>query len=809
VTSAFIIQVQPQLQSDPNEETTALLRVLIYKIDSTMFGDNIPLIPQWSGPPHAIVQVQAILYASLAASLFSAFLAMLGKQWLNRYTSIDMRGSAIERSQNRQRKLDGIVTWYFDTVMESLPLMLQFALLLLGCALSRYLWEINTTVASVVIGVTSFGVASYAFFIIAGTASISCPYQTPGAHTLRRIPPLALSALRSAFPHSYTVRKVGTWQSTVTNNFGYSVKCIALSSATILVSPIFLLGCLAVDIYLLGRATVRTSVANAPGWFHWARGWDPQTATLDLRCISWMVQTSLDKTVRLSTLRLLATVTTMGNFDPALVSVCFDIFTGCVSIINGKVVVLQESEELAALSVLCCLRALSHPTTMGPASGVFEDMRRQYIKTFPIDTNFKDLPYSHCFWMIHNIFHPSMDPIRDFFPRRRPRRPKIQWSDHELSGTEHLALAELGRFEHRRKRSQKVPRWILRYAHHLLSQDPLPSASAITDCLSIVATDLGCTVPNTTTSDERYVPVSYKYPPFLPRTSAWLNEVSNLIAEELEKMAWVGDLDQIESKHKAIIVLLPYLVWGEQVGDRRMTDAFLGVVRVQNVGEFMAQPIARLLGEAGPDFPNRVMTLMSPHADWWRRGPNANTVTRWAEAALAVPYSEEICQSVVDTLLQIASNGHLEPFIPVSMWAWLKKRPSLPPICYGRKKGAWGCVVRRVRELGDVEILESYFLLVWSEWNHIYVGLPEMYASIRKDLGGIGMGRHREVLIKRLDHILEQLDMGLGHLQEQNPLLGGDHILEAREQYRELKGMLLKADREALEVLTSKPFRIN
>jgi hypothetical protein len=80
-----------------------------------------------------------ILFASLAASLLSAFLAMLGKQWLNRYQSTDMRGTAIERSQNRQRNLDGVVAWYFDYVLESLPLMLQVALLLLGCALSRYL----------------------------------------------------------------------------------------------------------------------------------------------------------------------------------------------------------------------------------------------------------------------------------------------------------------------------------------------------------------------------------------------------------------------------------------------------------------------------------------------------------------------------------------------------------------------------------------------------------------------------------------------------------------------------------------------
>jgi len=185
VTSAFIIEVHSHLQQDPNDETAALLRVLLYKMDNTTFGNDIPTPPKWTGPPHAIVEVQTILFASLALTLFSAFLAMLGKQWLNQYASTDLRGTAIERSQNRQRKLDGIVAWYFDRVMALLPLMLQAALLLLGCALSRYLWEINITVASVIICVTSSGVAFYIFLVVAGAVSETCPYQTPASHTLR------------------------------------------------------------------------------------------------------------------------------------------------------------------------------------------------------------------------------------------------------------------------------------------------------------------------------------------------------------------------------------------------------------------------------------------------------------------------------------------------------------------------------------------------------------------------------------------------------------------------------------------------
>ena len=63
VASAFIIDVKSQLQPDPNDETGALFRILIYETDNTTFGTNIPTLPQWSGPPNAIVQVQAILFA--------------------------------------------------------------------------------------------------------------------------------------------------------------------------------------------------------------------------------------------------------------------------------------------------------------------------------------------------------------------------------------------------------------------------------------------------------------------------------------------------------------------------------------------------------------------------------------------------------------------------------------------------------------------------------------------------------------------------------------------------------------------------
>jgi len=65
--------------------------------------------------------------------------------------------------------------------------MLQFALLLLGCALSRYLWTINRTVTGVTVAVTLFGVTSYVFLSLAATLYYNCPYQTPPSILTQRV----------------------------------------------------------------------------------------------------------------------------------------------------------------------------------------------------------------------------------------------------------------------------------------------------------------------------------------------------------------------------------------------------------------------------------------------------------------------------------------------------------------------------------------------------------------------------------------------------------------------------------------------
>ena len=118
------------------------------------------------------------MYASLLISLLAAFVAMLGKQWLNRYLR-HVGGSAIERCGDRQRKCDGLEKWPFHLFVESLPVMLQVSLLLLACGLCRHMWSINTSIASVLITLTALGILFYFGITIAGTSSYECPFQTP------------------------------------------------------------------------------------------------------------------------------------------------------------------------------------------------------------------------------------------------------------------------------------------------------------------------------------------------------------------------------------------------------------------------------------------------------------------------------------------------------------------------------------------------------------------------------------------------------------------------------------------------------
>jgi hypothetical protein len=181
VASVFIIDVQTQIRPDYGQMSFVALTMLL---NATAGIPNNIGVPTATGPGQTAVEVQAILCCSLASALLAAFLAMLGKQWLNFHVD----GSFIDRNRHRELRMSGMIAWRFKVVMECLPLIMQGSLLLLGYALARYFWDLTRTVASVIITFTAVGVVFYLFVVVAGTASEACPFQTPVSVFLRTIP---------------------------------------------------------------------------------------------------------------------------------------------------------------------------------------------------------------------------------------------------------------------------------------------------------------------------------------------------------------------------------------------------------------------------------------------------------------------------------------------------------------------------------------------------------------------------------------------------------------------------------------------
>ena len=370
---------------------------------------------------------------------------MLGKQWLNRYAV----GSMADRCHYRQRKLDGMTTWYFHVLMDSLPVMLQFALLLLGCALSRYLWNVQRTVSGVVVGITSLGVLFYILILAAGAVYTSCPYQTPGSQIIRRIWEKKLSSFITRF-------------SRISRHLAHL--CHLLRQT---------------------RPDDRTSRALN---FNGHSGPEPTSYILDSDCIAWILETPLSGDIHVAALDFLTTLQFFRRTNPAVIIRCLDILLGCIDVGNsGWAVVMQGSEILANAAATALLHILVQLHEAG--SGSLDELRQRYRSRLPGDIAFARPP-PITMTVLHFCMH---DTLHRKFP---------SWSlDLEYSplGYEVISRALVTRSKQQRRVRGKVPRWILRFVSNSLTQATHPSDAVISNCFRIVSEDLGGSVA----ADER------------------------------------------------------------------------------------------------------------------------------------------------------------------------------------------------------------------------------------------------------------------------------------------------------------------
>ena len=274
------------------------------------------------------------------------------------------------------------------------------------------------------------------------------------------------------------------------------------------------------------------------------------------------------------------------------------------------------------------------------------------------------------------------------------------------------------------------------------------------------------------------------------------------ITRKLNTAIEASDEQFICSKRKAVVAFFPYAVWQQREGNHEMSDIFLRLARAAGLRHYMwarIEPfVSTLLHEESDDSLKLAAVLASPHFPWKQFSHPGRLIQLWAAAAATLPDKDEVDQSVVDALLHVAYQDTLREYVPFEMWSWLNKRPSLPPVCPGRRWGSSRDVVRTVRQHADIKTLTSYLMLVWSEWDPIMSeGLEEMSTTIQEVLGGTSKRHHREDLLRHLDRVLDQLT--LEHLRQYYPSIDDAGVQLRRDQYSKLREVLVEVGRGAAE----------
>ena len=284
--------------------------------------------------------------------------------------------------------------------------------------------------------------------------------------------------------------------------------------------------------------------------------------------------------------------------------------------------------------------------------------------------------------------------------------------------------------------------------------------------------------------------------------SVQLETITSSIASRLTRAA--QDPDSMLIKYKAITTLFSYAARRGQEGDTNLLDAFLCAVRNFPctslwTRRYIRPVIPRLLAEGSPNTLKRAAILALPHLElvWLESNDTPKFIDSWISAADALECTEDVSQAVVDVLLQMAFFHTVRAHITPKAWAWLNKRPALPPRSRGRLLCSIGSnVLPAIRSRKDTELLTSYLVTMWSEWDcageWAFEGMCEVLREEFRWDGDEGLGECRKDLLGRLNLVLGELNKGLGYLRARHLDMQLDEFEVIRGRYRALKRILVQ-----------------
>ena len=459
----------------------------LLKIVVSVSLGNVPTgadaeFPQWTGPNPTIVRVQAILYSSLAASFLAAFIAMLCKQWLNRYARVDMRESVVGRSRRRQRKMNGVDTWHFDLVMQSVPLILQAALFLLSSALSDYLFFTNKVVASVFVGIAGFTLGFYLLVVSAAGLSYDCPFQTPLSRILRflvhfdsrhrRFLKRAGKWFKLSFsqrkpqprPRSGGLGRFGTFDGSV---FGDRIE---VSTANHPDQP--------PPLFNTFGGHIAVPMANQPGQppplFNQDADWVGYV--LDSHCIAWMFKMSMDADVIMAILRFIPEVVWYAGVNIPLLEGLYNTLVDCFDRSSGRPIVIPKLTDKAYLTA----KAFLHLTIQRKCiddecdADAFESISNKHLPMGP-QTDEGDSDLTSTLGIIDCVFGVSAP---------------MDWRHFSFTPTHHAWMGHIllyRTWDVLGRRQQSLPDDVKQFILHSSCSKRSPPAPVIADCLFIIS----------------------------------------------------------------------------------------------------------------------------------------------------------------------------------------------------------------------------------------------------------------------------------------------------------------------------------
>ena len=160
---------------------------------------------------------------------------------------------------------------------------------------------------------------------------------------------------------------------------------------------------------------------------------------------------------------------------------------------------MEGSKELSALSAGCLLILCLSSTDIHESNFKYTGRPPSTLQqSFP-------LPSQPCGTSVplYICYHSY-----DAQPTGKPR--DIWWHDLRPSNQEHIRLARHmveAAQAYQQAQRKKVPRGILRFALSSISLDPTPPPSVVANCLTILAIDLGYSVSDITTPNDRCVQI--------------------------------------------------------------------------------------------------------------------------------------------------------------------------------------------------------------------------------------------------------------------------------------------------------------